>query len=93
MPADYDASKLEYKPAGEVLGSLEIVEFPESYVPLEAVMMVKCLDEDGDITWIRRRTKDLTAVEELGALEAARVVMRVHIQENFLPDTEDGEDD
>jgi hypothetical protein len=92
MPADYDPSQLSYKPVAEVIGNLEITQLPPTYMPLEAVMMIKALDEEGEITWIRRRTKDLTAVEELGAIEAARVVMRVHIQENFIPDTEDDDD-
>lgn len=86
-------SDLDYKPLKDVFGDLEVTPIPDSYVPLSCFIMVKALDEDGDVTWIRRSTKDLTQVEELGAIHAARVILEKQIMDNFIPYSEEEDND
>lgn len=56
------------RPIGEVLPGIEIPDLPAGWVPLETVVLVKGLDEDGDALWCTRFTKDLTTVEAIGVL-------------------------
>ena len=45
--------------------------FPENWTPLDAVAVVKCLDENGDLSFVIRSTKTLSDWECFGLLELA----------------------
>lgn len=62
---------------------------PETATPLEAVAMVKCLDEEGEVAWFRVSTQDLNLMESLGMLRAAVIVLEDTVRESFLSDDED----
>lgn len=64
---------------------------PDNCTPLEAVAMVKCLDEDGDVTWFRISTDALNLMESLGMLRSAVIVLEDTVRESFMRD-DDGED-
>ncbi len=57
----------------EVYG-VEVDELPENWTPLEVVVLVKCLNEDGDDAVANRISAGLSAWEALAMLgvEAAR---------------------
>lgn len=59
----------EAQPVGDVLGAgFRIAPLPAGWTPLEGVVLVKCLDEDGHATWAFRTTYGLSDEEMLGAL-------------------------
>jgi hypothetical protein len=62
---------MEYKPAGEVLGSAKLVPLPDSAMVVDAVVLIKAMDADGDVGWYTRFTEDLSTVEAVGALTVA----------------------
>lgn len=58
--------------AGDLLGTLELEEMPESVTPLDAIVFVKALDEDGEVTWFTRMTRTINNIELIGMLEVAK---------------------
>lgn len=46
---------------------------PDGFTPLACVVLVKCLDETGTVSWAVRATPDLHSVEVLGAIEFGRL--------------------
>jgi len=62
---------------------------PENHIPLEAVSVIKCLDEEGDQVIFIRATDGLTAWEELGMLEIAKHTVEVELHEGFLSDDDE----
>jgi hypothetical protein len=58
----------ERKPIEEVLAGHSIHPLPEGWTPLEAFVLVKCMDEGGDSAWSFRTTNPLNLEELLGAL-------------------------
>lgn len=61
----------DFIPVEEVLPGVELVQLPPGFTPLEAAVLVKVLDADGDVTWAIRWTKGLGKVEMLGAFTMA----------------------
>ena len=55
---------------------------PEHWTPLEAVAVIKCLDEKGDPTLWMTSTESLNSWERLGMLTAARDITR----SQFVPE-------
>lgn len=56
-------------PIGTVLGDgFSIPPLPPGWTPLEGVVLVKCLDEEGHSSWAFRATRGLNDEELLGAL-------------------------
>lgn len=87
------------KPIGEVLGGagFDILALPSGWMPLEGVVLVKCLDDEGDLSWAFRTTAGLTDEELLGALMARTELCRMETVRTYLwggrLDDEDDEDD
>ncbi len=55
-------------PLPDVLPGLTFEPLPEGWRPVEAFVLVKCLDEDGDPTWSQRVSEGINEEELLGAL-------------------------
>lgn len=55
-------------PVADVLSGLSIGSLPEGWTPQEALIMVKCLAEDGAPKWAMRMTDGINEEELLGAL-------------------------
>lgn len=68
---------------------LEVEELPPGYTPLEAVVFIKALDEDGDPGWCRRGTTGLSDEEVVGILTADTQRIVQHINGRWIPDGED----
>ena len=65
-----------YRPIGEVLDGLRVPPLPEGWTPIDAVNMVKCLDEDGEVRWSVRATQGMSMEEVLGALISRTDLLR-----------------
>jgi len=62
---------------------------PDGWTPLDAIAVIKCLDENGIPAFCIRATETLSSWESLGLLQAAVDSQRSAIIDNF----EDEEDD
>ena len=70
-------------PIAEVLPGLDVHPLPERWTPLEALILVKCLDEEGEPTWSYRTTQQLTREELLGALIVHVELLRRELVEEW----------
>jgi hypothetical protein len=52
----------------QVLPGMTLHALPDGWTPVEALVLIKCLDEDGDPTWVYRTTAKPNREELLGAL-------------------------
>lgn len=66
----------ERLPIAQALSGLNIHPLPKDWTPLAAVVLVKCLDEDGSPTWGFRTTDGLNDEELLGALTIRKELLR-----------------
>lgn len=55
-------------PLPDLLPGLRFEPLPAGWTPLQAFVLVKCLDEDGDPAWCERGSDDINDEEFLGAL-------------------------
>ena len=49
---------------------------PDGWTPVEALVLIKCLDEEGSATWVYRTTARPNREELLGALMVHTDVLR-----------------
>jgi hypothetical protein len=63
-------------PITEVLSGLSIHPLEPGETPLEAFVLIKCLDAEGDPSWSYRTTNRLNREELLGALTVQVDVLR-----------------
>lgn len=68
---------------------LESGSLPDGWTPLEAIAVVKCLDEDGGVALSTRSTDGLTTWEGAGMLLAAMDTWREDLRDGFERDDED----
>jgi hypothetical protein len=71
-------------PAAEVVRGLTVgTGLPQSWTPVAAIVLVKCLDEDGEPTWAFRTSDGLNDEELLGALTVRLELLKQHLLELF----------
>lgn len=75
---------------GTVLG-LDVLSLPEGFTPLEAVSVIKALDEEGRVSLLMRSTEGLNSWESLGMLAAAAAVTREGLVSVFEDEGRDEE--
>ncbi|MBB4765611.1 hypothetical protein ACFQFC_15465 [Amorphoplanes digitatis] len=63
-------------PIGEALPGFALHPLEAGWTPLEAFVLIKCLDEDGGHSWSFRTTNPLNLEELLGALTVQVEVLR-----------------
>jgi hypothetical protein len=79
----------ELQPIGRVLGDgFGIAPLPPGWTALEGVVLVKCLDVDGQPSWAFRHTGGLNHEETIGALTVQLDLMRDEITDLFKPGDE-----
>jgi len=66
----------------EILGLETSEPIPENFIPLDAIAIVKGL-EDGELTVFIRSTETLTDFEALGLLDAAHAQQQKEILDNM----------
>lgn len=62
-------------PIAEALSGMEIHPLDAGSVPVEAILLVKYLDDDGEQGWALRTTAPPNRYELLGALEVHRQLL------------------
>lgn len=75
-----------------IFGLEPCAALPDDWTPLEAVAIIKCLDEDGDVALHVTSTAGLNGWERLGMLTAAVDVSRAYLADRFEPDQQTEED-
>jgi hypothetical protein len=70
-------------PLSAALPGLEVHALDSGWTPLEAFVLVKCLDEEGDVTWAYRTTARLNREELLGALTVQVDVLRKELRDEW----------
>ncbi|WP_051468288.1 hypothetical protein [Actinomadura oligospora] len=75
----------EEKPVdiGEALTGLKVVPLPEGWTGLEAIVLVKCLDDKGHPSWSFRVTDGLNEEELLGALTVRTDMLRRDLLDSY----------
>ncbi len=71
------------RPVGDIIRGLTIDELPEDWTPLEAIIIVQCLDKDGTSQWAWRSTGTLSSRELIGALVVQLDIARQQAVEEF----------
>ncbi|MFN0090188.1 MAG: hypothetical protein ACKVWR_07970 [Acidimicrobiales bacterium] len=79
QPADGD----DRRPLGEVLPGFGIHALPPGWTPLEALVLVKSLDESGRAAWSYRTTHRPNREELLGALTVQADLLRKELLEGW----------
>jgi hypothetical protein len=72
---------------------LEIENVPASYTPLDATALVKCLDDDGNLTLVVRSTETLQSWELVGILQCGLDLSRDFARESFRSVDDEPEDE
>lgn len=70
-------------PIGDVLRGMEIHPLVEGHTPIEAFLLIKVLDDEGDPTWAYRTTNRLNREELLGALSVHVAVLTKELREEW----------
>lgn len=65
---------------------LEVEDLPDGYAPLEAIVFVKTMDDEGFACWCRRGTTGLTDEEVVGILTADSQRIVADINSRWLPE-------
>ncbi|UDY36285.1 hypothetical protein [Dermatobacter hominis] len=66
----------ERVPIEQVLPGFKLHRLDEGWTPLQAFVLVKSLDEDGDVAWSFRTSEPLNLEELLGALSVQVELLR-----------------
>ena len=69
--------------SGGLIYGLEAEALPDGVTPLEAIAVVKCLDQHGEVELWTRTTGALNAWERLGMLEIAAYSTKRGLQDGF----------
>lgn len=79
----------DYVQVSTALGNLHIKPLPETHIPVEAIILIKSIDEDGDTSWFTRYTWCLTEIETLGAIAAVHELLKREVLNSYIPYTEE----
>lgn len=83
------SSPVAHLPAMDIEG-VKVSDLPPAYVPLEAIVLMKALDEDGDAVWLVRTSDGLSDAERLGALIAESGRLKKSMIDRFVSEEDDG---
>ena len=70
-------------PVDQVLNGLEVHALEPGETALEAFILLKVLDQDGDVAWSYRTTNRLSREEPLGALTVQVDVLRKSLRDEW----------
>lgn len=70
----------------EAIGHLIISSVPSEFLPVEAILLIKTVDENGKSIWFIRSTAGLSDVEQLGILHGAVATTTAEIVDSFEED-------
>jgi len=70
--------------AGQLLRGLTFNALPIGWTPVDAIVLAKCLDEDGSPTWAFRTTDGVNDEELLGALVVRQELQRAKLLSEYI---------
>ena len=76
-------------PIAEALPGLEVYALEPGTTPIEAFVLIKTLDRDGDVSWSYRTTNRLNREELLGALVVQVAVLKKELRDQWDDDVDD----
>jgi hypothetical protein len=76
-----------------VIYGLETGPLPDNYTPLEAISVVKCLDDEGDVVLVNRCTDGLKVWDIVGLLTVTLDDARAAASESYVYEIDDEEDE
>lgn len=68
---------------GEALRGLAISALPDGWTPVDAVCVIKCLNEAGEPLWVLRPTRSVNEEELLGTLIIQTEVLKRDLLESW----------
>lgn len=71
-------------PIAQALPGLEVHPLEPGATPIEAFMLVKLLDDDGDVSWAYRTTNRLNREELLGALTVHVALLTKELRDEWI---------
>ncbi|RBQ21279.1 hypothetical protein DP939_00705 [Spongiactinospora rosea] len=83
------AEEEEEVPIGQALNGLDVYPLPQGWTALGAIVLVKCLDEEGHSSWAFRTTDGLSDEELLGALTVRTDLLRRKLYDAYTSDADD----
>jgi len=66
-------------------------EMPEGWIPVDAVAVIKALDEEGQQMYLIRSTSTLSDMEMVGMLTTAKDLQVAEINSHFIDEAEEEE--
>jgi hypothetical protein len=73
-------------PVGDVLRGVTVTALPDGWTPLEALCMIKCLDEDGKPKWAMRLSEGINEEELLGAMVIHTDLLKRDMLDDWVDD-------
>jgi hypothetical protein len=78
-------------PIEQVLTGMRLHKLPDKWSPIEAFVLVKCINDEGNASWVYRTTSDPNREELLGVLVVHTELLRREIVSEW--EDEDDEDE
>jgi hypothetical protein len=73
-------------PVERVLQGLSLHPLEDGWAPIEALVVVKCLDDEAEVAWLYRTTSNLNREEILGALLIQVELIREELLAEWIDD-------
>ncbi|MFI0424315.1 hypothetical protein [Spongiactinospora sp. 9N601] len=83
------AEEEEEVPIGQALNGLNVYSLPQGWTALAAIVLVRCIDEEGHSTWAFRTTDGMNDEELLGALTVRTDLLRHKLYDAYTSDADD----
>ena len=81
----YGAAMTEARiPVAEVLAGMALHPLQDGWTPVEAFVVIKCLDAQGKSTWVYRTTSAPNREELLGALRVQAALLERELVDEYL---------
>jgi len=84
-------SEDERHPIAQVLPGFELHPFEDGWTPLQAFILVKALDDEGNVVWGFRTSEQFNLEELLGALVVQTETLRRKLVRNWEDEDSDYE--
>lgn len=79
--------------AANLLGSIRLASLPDEAMPLEAIVLIKALNEEGVPCWYFRYSDDLSQMEAVGVLSIAHQLMHDDALNMYVVEGDDADDE
>lgn len=73
----------KYVPAAEVLRGIELAELTEGWTPIDAIVLIRCIDAEGNTGWLQRISAGVGTAEVVGALVCSADTLRKRYCDNW----------